>query len=210
MEPIPKSELYAANKTIRLTLMAFEHVLGRNGIKSLLHHSGQDWLINNYPPDNGNKEFNFSDVSMIYRALEDIYGYKGAKGLSLRAGRLAFASGLPDYKKFAGVTEIAIRAVPITVRISVMAKAVARVYNTTSDQQSSAKDNDNTIIYTSHLCPVCYGRNVNAPVCHVTAGVIQEALKWVSLGKTYNIVQTACTGAGDEACIFEIDKNPID
>ena len=210
MKPIPKSDLYTSNKTARLTLLAFEQVLGINGIKSLLHHSGQDWLIDNYPPDNGNKEFDFSELSMIYRSLEDIYGYKGAKGLSLRAGRAAFANGLPDYKKFAGVTEVAIRAIPVSLRVGVMVKAVARVYNKTSDQQSSTRDTANKIIYTSHVCPVCYGRNVNAPACYVTAGVIQEALKWITLGKMYTIIQTACIGAGDAACVYEIDKKPMD
>lgn len=210
MEPIPKSDLFTANKTARLTLDAFEQVLGINGIKSLLHHSGQDFLIDNYPPDNNNKDFDFSQLSMIYRSLEDIYGYKGAKGLSLRAGRAAFASGLPDYKRFAGITEVAIRAIPISLRIGVMIKAVARVYNNTSDQQCSTQDTANKIIYTSHVCPVCYGRNVNTQVCYVTAGVIQEALRWITLGKIYNIVQTACIGAGDTACVYEIDKKSAD
>jgi len=209
MKSIPKSELYTSNKTARLTLLAFEQVLGTNGIKSLLNHSGQDWLIDHFPPDNNEKAFDFADISMIYRALEDIYGIKGSRGLSLRAGRAAFASGLPDYKKFAGVTELAIRAIPISLRVSMMAKAVARVYNSTSDQSSSVEDASEKIIYKSHVCPVCYGRNVKEPVCYVTAGVIQEALGWITLGKTYKIEQTECIGAGDKACVYEIYKEPL-
>ena len=37
MDPIPKSEYYYANKIARITIMAMEDVLGKNGLNAILN-----------------------------------------------------------------------------------------------------------------------------------------------------------------------------
>jgi predicted hydrocarbon binding protein len=41
-------------------------------------------------------------------------------------------------------------------------------------------------------------------------GILQEALYWVSGGKFFNVEETHCIAAGDNACLIEIDKQPIE
>ena len=52
MEPIPKSGLYYPNKIARIAILAYEEVMGKNGLNAILNLAGLPHLINNYPPDN--------------------------------------------------------------------------------------------------------------------------------------------------------------
>ncbi len=58
---IPPSGLYYPNKIGLLALRAFEDVMGKNGLHSILNLAGLSEYINNYPPDNLAREFDFSD-----------------------------------------------------------------------------------------------------------------------------------------------------
>ena len=87
MQPIPKSGLYYPNKFGRLTILSLEDVMGRNGVNAILNLANLPNLMENLPPDNLEKAFDFADVSAIMGALEEMYGPRGGRGLALRAGR---------------------------------------------------------------------------------------------------------------------------
>jgi hypothetical protein len=93
MDPIPKSGLYYPNKIARIALMAIEDVMGKNGLNAILNLAGLSHLIDNYPPDNLERQFDFADFSAINGALEEMYGPRGGRGLALRAGRAPFPKG---------------------------------------------------------------------------------------------------------------------
>lgn len=89
-----KSGFYYPNKFARITLEAMQDVMGDNGLRAILHLAGLSELIDNFPPDNLDKEFDFADYTAINVALDEMYGPRGARGLALRAGRATFAQGL--------------------------------------------------------------------------------------------------------------------
>ena len=97
MEPIPPSGLYYPNKFALITLDAFEQVMGKNGLNAILNLAHLSQLIDNYPPDNLNKEFDFAYYTAINIALEEMYGPRGGRGLALRAGRALFADALRNF-----------------------------------------------------------------------------------------------------------------
>ena len=70
MDPIPKSEYHYANKIVLITLKALEEVMGKNGLNAILNLAHLPHLIDNYPPDNLEREFNFADFSALNQALE--------------------------------------------------------------------------------------------------------------------------------------------
>ena len=49
MEQIPKSGYYYANKIVRLSLKAFEEVMGKNGLNAILNLAHLPQLIDNLP-----------------------------------------------------------------------------------------------------------------------------------------------------------------
>ncbi len=209
MEPIPKSGFYYPNNFGRLAVHAIEDVMGKNGLNAVLNLAGLSHLIDNYPPSNLERKFDFADFSSINGALEEMYGPRGGRGLALRAGRAVFSEGLRNFGALAGVGDLAFKVLPLSAKLHIGLPAMAKVFSTASDQLSTVQEFHDYFIYTIHRCPVCWGRHVDRPACHMATGLIQEGLKWVSGGKEFKVVQITCHGAGDEKCNFQIVKEPI-
>ncbi len=211
MESIPKSGLYYPNKFALITIKALEDVMGKNGLNAILNLANLGDLIDRYPADNLNKEFDFSDFSAINLALEEMYGPRGGRGLALRAGRATFDDALKDFGALAGVGDLAFKVLPLENKLRIGVPAVAKIFSQMSDQHSTSEERDHEFIYTIHKCPVCWGRSgEDKPVCFVATGLLQACLKWVSGGKEFRVNESKCHSNGDEVCEFVIQKQPID
>jgi len=210
MDPIPKSEYNYANKIALITLKALEEVMGKNGLNAILNLAHLPHLIDNYPPDNLEREFNFADFSALNLALEEMYGPRGGRGLALRAGRAAFADALRNFGALAGAGDLAFKVLPLQAKMRIGIPAMARIFTQISDQLTTVEEKENEFIYTIHRCPVCWGRSgADKPVCFVAVGLLQEGLKWVSGGNEFRVNESKCFAVGDEVCEFVIQKNPI-
>ena len=209
MDPIPKSGLYYSNKMARLALVAIEDVMGKNGLNAILNLANLSHLIDNFPPDNLERQFDFADFSSINGALEEMYGPRGGRGLALRAGRAVFSEGLRNFGALAGAGDLAFKVLPLRAKLHIGLPAMAKIFSSTSDQLSTVVEKDDHYLYTIHKCPVCWGRTVDKPACFMAVGVLQEGLKWVSGGQEFRVQQTTCHGAGDPVCDFQIMKEPI-
>jgi predicted hydrocarbon binding protein len=210
MDPIPKSEYYYANKIVLITIKALEDVMGKNGLNAILNLAHLPHLIENYPPDNLDREFNFADFSAINLALEEMYGPRGGRGLALRAGRAAFADALRNFGALAGAGDLAFKVLPLQAKMRIGIPAMARIFTQISDQYSTVEEKENEFVYTIHRCPVCWGRKgADKPVCFVAVGLLQEGLKWVSGGNEFRVNESKCVAIGDDVCEFIIQKTPI-
>ena len=209
MEPIPKSGLYYPNKIARIAILAYEEVMGKNGLNAILNLAGLPQLINNYPPDNLERQFDFADFSAIQGALEEMYGPRGGRGLALRAGRATFDAALRNFGALAGVGDLAFKVLPLQAKLRIGLPAMARIFTQTSDQLSTVEEKDDHFVYVIHRCPVCWGRHTDKPACFIATGLLQEGLKWVSGGHEFRVNQVTARSVGDETCNFVILKEPI-
>jgi hypothetical protein len=209
MQPIPKSGLYYPNKIARIAILAYEEVMGKNGLNAILNLAGLPHLINNYPPDNLERQFDFADFSAIQGALEEMYGPRGGRGLALRAGRATFDAALRNFGALAGVGDLAFKVLPLHAKLRIGLPAMARIFTQTSDQLSTVEEKDDHFVYIIHRCPVCWGRQTDKPACFIATGLLQEGLKWVSGGHEFRVTQTTAKSVGDETCNFVILKEPI-
>ncbi len=209
MDPIPKSGLYYPNKIARIAITAVEDVMGKNGLNAILNLAGLSHLIDNFPPDNLERQFDFADFSAINGALEEMYGPRGGRGLALRAGRATFTEGLRNFGALAGAGDLAFKVLPLGAKLHIGLPAMAKIFSTTSDQHSTVEEHEDHFMYSIHKCPVCWGRTVDKPACFMATGLIQEGLKWVSGGREFKVVQTTCHAAGDPLCDFIVYKEPI-
>ena len=210
MEPVEKSGYYYANKFSLIMLDALEDVLGKNGLKALLNLSHLPELIDNFPPDNLHKEFDFSDVSAINQGLEEIYGPRGGRGLALRAGRATFADSLKNFGALAGASDLAFKVLPLSTKMRIGVPSMARIFTQVSDQHSTSRELDDVFVYTIHCCPVCWGRHdQDKPVCFIAVGLLQEGMKWLSGGKEFRVNESKCVAMGDNVCEFIIEKTPM-
>ena len=210
MEPVPKSGYFYANKFALIILQAMEGVMGKNGVNSILNLAHLSHLIDNYPPGNLAKEFDFADVSAINQALEEMYGPRGGRGLALRAGRATFDDALKSFGALAGVGDLAFKVLPLPIKLRIGSSAMARIFSQVSDQHSTVEERDEEFIYTIHRCPVCWSRKgLDKPVCFIAVGLLQAGLKWVSGGSEFLVNESKCVAVGDSVCEFVIQKTPI-
>lgn len=211
MDPIPKSGFYYPNKIARITLEALEEVMGPNGLKAILNLAHLSHLIDNLPPDNLEKAFDFADFSALNLALEEMYGPRGGRALALRAGRAAFSEGLRNFGALAGVGDLAFKVLPLQAKLRIGLPAMAKIFSQFSDQVTTVEEQDHVYVYTIHRCPVCWGRHGTSdkPVCFMAVGLLQEGLKWVSGGSEFRVDESKCVAKGDDVCEFVIHKEPL-
>lgn len=209
MQPIPKSGLYYPNKFGRIMILSLEDVMGRNGVNAILNLANLPNLMENLPPDNLEKQFDFADLSAITGALEEMYGPRGGRGLALRAGRATFSDALRNFGALAGVGDLAFKVLPLQAKLRIGLPAMAKIFTQISDQLSTVEEKEDHLVYTIHRCPVCHGRHTDKPDCYIAVGLLQEALKWVSGGSEFRVNESKCIAMGDPTCDFIIYKEPI-
>jgi predicted hydrocarbon binding protein len=187
-----------------------EEVMGKNGLNAILNLAGLNHYIDNYPPDNLDKGFDFTELSAIGVALEDMYGPRGGRGLALRAGRATFSDALKNFGALAGVADLAFVVLPLQSKLRIGLPAFAKIFTQLTDQHTTVEEKDNEFIWTIHKCPVCWGRiGADKPVCFISTGLLQESLKWVSGGNEFRVNESKCVAVGDAVCEFVIQKDPI-
>ena len=206
---IQKSKLYYPNKIARIYLMALEEVMGTNGIKAVLNLAKVPELIDNYPPNNMAREFDFADFSAVNQSIEEMYGPRGGRGLALRAGRAAFAQGLSEFGSVIGASELAFKVIPLETKIKVGLKAMAETFSKFSDQETDVAEDGDKFVYTIYKDPLSWGRSSDRPVGHGAIGILQEGLRWVSGGRDFKVEQVECKSMGHENSVFHIYKEPL-
>ncbi len=210
MESNPQSPYYYANKIALISLNSLEDVMGKNGLNAILNLAHLPHLIENKPPDNLAKEFNFADFSALNQALEVMYGARGGRGLALRVGRAAFADSLRTFGALAGAGDLAFKVLPLSTKMRIGIPAMAKNFSQISDQYSTVQEREHEFIYNIHRCPVCWGRSSSdKPVCFIATGLLQEGLKWLSGGNEFRVNESQCVAMGHSVCEFVIQKQPI-
>ncbi|HEY68893.1 MAG TPA: 4-vinyl reductase [Thermoflexia bacterium] len=209
MRRIEPSGYYYPNLIARIYLEAMEEVMGKNGLNAILNLAGLSHLIDNYPPPNLNKEFDFADYSTLNGALEEMYGPRGGRGLQLRAGRASFAQGVRMLGAMVGVSDLAFRVLPLSAKLKAGLPAMAKVFTQFSDQKSTVEDRGDYYAYIMNPCPVCWGRKADRPICFAGKGLLEEGLHWVSGGRKFRVEEIECVAMGQPTCTYAIYKEPI-
>ena len=206
----PKSGLYYTNKFARIAILAYQEVMGTNGLNAILNMAGLKHLVNHYPPDDLEREFDFSDFTAIHIGLEEMVGLRGSRGLALRAGRATFNNGLKGYGALAGVSDPAFKGLPHQTRLLLVLPVAARIFSSTTDQTTTVEETEDAFFWIIHRCPVCYSRKgMDQPACNMTTGMLQAMLTWVSGGLDYAVNESKCCATGDSVCKFIIQKEPV-
>lgn len=209
MKLVPLSGYYYANLMGRILLISMEEVMGRNGLNALLNLTNMRQFIQELPPDNLERNFDFAFIANLTLGLDEIYGPRGGRGLALRGGRAIFSRGLKQFGALAGVSDLAFKVLPLQTKLKIGVPAVARIFTQFSDQISRVEEFEDHFLYYIDRCSMCWGRESDRPICYIAVGILQESLRWVSGGLEFRIEQTECIAMGATSCVFRIDKDPI-
>lgn len=210
MDPIAKSGYTLPNRLASITLLAIEDLVGSNGMHALLNMAHLSHLIDNYPPANLERGFDFSAYTALNIALEEMYGERGGRSFALRAGRATFTNALSNFGALAGTGDAAFKILPLQSKLKIALPALAKIFNTVSDQRTSLEEHRYAFDYIVHRNPVCWGRRgEERPVCYLQVGLLQEALHRVSGGSEFRVDEAECLACGADACRFVLQKEPI-
>ena len=202
-------EFYYPNKMGRIVLTAMEEIMGHHGVNAVLNLAQLSHLVNNYPPNNLQLGFTFSEFSAIQQTLDDMYGERGGRGLALRAGRETWKYALKEFMPVLGITDLAMRMLPLGIKIKIGLDVFAETFNKFSDQRVRLGEDADQYLWIIERCPICWQRVSNTPCCHLAIGLLEQALDWVSRGRRFKVEQISCIATGDETCTIAITKQPI-
>jgi predicted hydrocarbon binding protein len=202
--------LHYPNKIGRLCFLSLEEVMGANGVKALLRLADLNQYLDAYPPNDLKREFPFEAISQYSVALGTMYGPRGARGLELRAGRVAFTLGLKEFGPLLGMADLALKLMPITMKLKIVLNATAQTFDRFSDQSSHVEEERGQFVYHITRCSNCITRPEPGPVFYIARGIIEEATAWVSGGRRFSVEQCSCMAQGAASCKFNIGKEPLE
>jgi hypothetical protein len=155
-------------------------------------------------------KFDFAYMAALNESLEEMYGPRGGRGLQLRLGRVLFEEGLANFGALVGASDLAFKVLPLNAKLKAGLPAIAKVFDSLSDQTSYVTDpGGDHYLYHIARCSMCWERDVDRPVCFIASGIIEEALRWLSGGRTFRVDEITCIGMGDEECKYAIYKEPL-
>lgn len=201
--------LHYPNKIGRLTFVSLEEVMGENGVKALLRLAELTEFIGAYPPNDLKKEFPFEAIAATSVALGTMYGPRGARGLELRAGRVAFTLGLKEFGPLLGMADLALKLMPITMKLKIVLNAVAQTFDRFSDQSSHVEEEKDRFVYHITRDPSSLRPDPGLNF-FIARGILEESTAWVSGGRRFAVDQISCIALGEKTTAFTISKEPLD
>ena len=197
------------NVMLRNLLEAIAEVLGENGLKAVLNAAGLQRFIDNPPPNDMELGVTFADYGVVQQAVEDVVGPRGAKVILIRIGRATFRYALKEKPAVLGLAGLAFKALPRVARMKLVLASLARAATRDVNQPTDIEEHDEHFLFVVDECPCHWRGKKDKPVCFVTVGVLNGALRWAT-GKNFKVQEVNCIAMGDDACRYRIDKKPLE
>lgn len=198
-----RTDTMIVNALVRQALTSAQEVMGENGLNAVLRTSGLERFVGNFPPDNLEPAIQASQYAKLNEAIEQFYG-RGGRGMLRRIGKASFQYAVREQAALLGLAGAALKLLPEKQRIKFILNSMASALRKSNPQvDASVEDSGGRIAYTESTCAICQGRHSDAPICHLYAGSIGEAVQWAT-GKEFEIVETQCCAKGDPYCRFEV------
>jgi len=191
------------NALVRQALTSAQEVMGENGLNAVLHTSGLERFIGNFPPNNLEPSIQASQYAKLNEAIEDFYG-RGGRGMLRRIGKASFQYAVREQAALLGIAGIALKLMPEKQKIKFILNSMVGALKKSNPQVDAwLDDSGERLAYLESTCGVCLGRQSDHAICHLYAGSIAEAVRWAT-GKEFEITETHCLAKGDPYCRFEV------
>lgn len=194
----------------RIVLTAMEDIMGQHGVNAVLNFTALPHLVDNYPPNNLELGFSFSELGAIQEGLDEIFGFQGGRALALRTGRETFHYALKEFMPVLGIADLAFRPLHLGMKLKIGLEVFAETFNKFTDQEVRLSEDSDQHLWIIERCPVCWNRVTTAPCCHLAVGLLEQSLNWVSNGRHFSVNEVECIAAGDYSCLITISKKPTD
>lgn len=202
---LPPNAPYA-NALLLQTMQGIEAVLGQKGLETALRAAKLQRYVDAPPPNDAGLDVLTREYARLNEAVEALTG-RAAKATLQRIGRAGFRWAVEEQPATLGVAMAALRVLPQDWRRRAVLRAVQRgVMDLVPYAHVEVCKAQGVWVYRDYTCPVCHMRHGPRPLCHLTAGILGEAMVLASgrdIG-TFEVVETHCKAQGDDFCRFEI------
>lgn len=196
------------NRGARAVLLALELLIGKNGLGAVLKIAGLSEWVEKPPADELDPGAPFIQLAMLYRALEELYGVRSARGLIRQANHDAFMRAWGSHSTLAAFHDAEFKSRALADRISLGYKTLSKVFSEISDLDLQIKEDEAVhTIQLSH-CPDCIALHSEAPACTGILGFLEGALSAINPGTNYQIREVECKACGQGRCLYEISHSP--
>jgi hypothetical protein len=144
------------------------------------------------------------ETEQFLRVLEEKFQPPAVHGLALRIGRATFSYWLKYMGDQLGFRNQEYRLLPAPRRIDAGLQALAGVLGDLCGEDVILTDEGKYWQVVDRL------RSETASACFLKIGLLQEFACWAGGGRFYPVTQAECRATGSSACIYRIDKKPLD
>ena len=198
------SGFYYPNRIARSFFVAMDEVMGRQGAQNVLQAAGLDEYVNNYPPNNMERQFDFADLAAMNIGLEELYGTRGGLGFAMSIGQLAFSNSLQRFGVMRGIEHPAFKSLSLDKQVEFGLRGLASIFSNFTDQETEIETDNHEHLVRVEMSPFAWGRQSDRPVCHTLTGLIQESLKYTTKGHAGFVRETECRATGADYCVFRV------
>lgn len=213
-DPIADQQLIDAY--FRWTLLAIAEVAGESGLDSVLKYVGMEKYRRTYASDKlaPVSGLTYRDSANIHAGVLQLMGRKQPENV-FHSGRVSARHAMrkngkifhPSSQLVGGhldpVDELRASLETILAGYKGVAESAGQEYD------AWLEETDNYFTYHLVSCAVCAGKSSTEPICLFFSGSLMESLKWYT-GRQYEIVEVACRSMSDPACVWLINKKPME
>ncbi len=139
-------------------------------------------------------------IAALQAELNETYGALRGPGVAIRLGRAALKYGLREWGEQAGLATPGFRLQPAPRRARI---ALGKLAGLMGGQLGARVELNEDARY-------WYWQVDESPACHLLTGVLLELMSWAGGGRFFAVTEVACRAAGASACVFRLDKAPLD
>lgn len=137
----------------------------------------------------------------IQQAIRAYYG-RGARGILQRIGGKLWESLLENAPLKEKAQAKLMRGLPETIRRKSALDMLVRLLGAKSGEMT-VHTLDLNLLLVDNISPTTYNQQDDEPICHVTHGLIREAIYWAT-SQDAQIEETECLANSSSACEFKI------
>ena len=191
----------------RLFFRAVVEQLGNYSLHTMLRLAGLERYIYQLASVKPQPELLSSDYAKFQHEIRAYYG-RGARGSLNRIGQRIFQWRVEEAPLLDKIHLLWLHLLPATVRRKRSLDWLARQLRG-SNGQISVHTLDLDLIFVVHTSDSACGQSADEPICWVTQGMIQEALRWAT-DEEADIEEISCRAVGGGPCTFKIHVPGVD
>ena len=152
-----------------------------------------------------------SSTCDLPQALEKRFGIRGGRGMAVRIGRFAFKYVLKYYGQSSGLLERSFRLLPASRRMSEGLNMLSQIFNQHFNEQIEVCEEGSYWLWRMHpKRHLGEAGSMDHVGCYLIVGLLQEFLSWAGGGRFHQVTEQECALTGGEACVFRLEKKPLD